>query len=165
MKQIFFYHRSAGSWTARAKLLLSGRNITLFTALYTCDVHITQPGSERFKKKFAENLVLRNIAYLLIKDSVTQEECIGTIKGEKFAVNYPLIRTAMTSQLYPIYSSTTLLHATSLRQACNANCFAQIKLTTRLRLTHTSAKMSQHIKKCLKTLRQSELKLIQMTIS
>ena len=66
-------------WTARTKLLLSGLDMTLFTAKQTCDVshHVTCVGtfskwpSIKRQKKFVENLVAQDIVYLLIQDSLT----------------------------------------------------------------------------------------------
>ena len=60
------------SWTARAKLLLSGLDITLITALHTCNVshHLTWIGtfskwpSIKRQKKFVENLVSHNISFI-----------------------------------------------------------------------------------------------------
>ena len=78
------------SWTAGAKLLLSGR----------VTYHITWPESHRSQngrrlslKKIGKKLYFAHyIVNLLIYDSLTQEECIGTKKRkeEKFGASYPL---------------------------------------------------------------------------
>ena len=71
IKEKFFSPLGSGL-TASAKLLLSGLNMTLSTALHTCDVsyHATQietfskwPSIKR-QKKFVENLVLHNISFI-----------------------------------------------------------------------------------------------------
>ena len=60
------------SWTAGTKLLLSGLDLTLFTALHTCNVshHVTWIGqfskwpSIKHQKKFLEHLTLFNISLI-----------------------------------------------------------------------------------------------------
>ena len=73
----------------RARLLLSGLDMTLFVALHTCDVfhHVIWIGpfwkwlSIKRQKAFLENLVFpQYIVDLRIKDSSTWGECFGPKK-------------------------------------------------------------------------------------
>ena len=79
------------------KLLLSGLNMALFTALHTCDIshHVTWNGKFskwliKHKEIYSESGFAQYIIYLLMCDSLTQKECVEMKKKGKIFLSVTL---------------------------------------------------------------------------